>query len=444
MYLYEINKLLQPASHPRQVLPYAIVSYTQDGVYLPSIDAEPTPAEKLAGNPRLQSIVKAINSKNDGPPTPGASPALPGASNGNGLITTIGRPSPANSLSPGGSISPTEGPPLINTELAAKYGLNGLVKMATMPGQNGQVSEGANPALNRIVSQINARLDAEERSKKATGSDIIAGSGTSSGLATPPVPNGALNGSNTSSGTPAAPAPSVPTALANGIRTSLPTQNMPTPSPLAPLAMPNNGVLQQAPHQPGLQNSLLQASGMIGMPQSLKPPAAAYPATGILGTLPTTIPRSLPLTASRPFSPEVSLGAYSHHLLASAPGIVSTAGPMLANTQLANATYLNPGAMLPSQALGTLLQPTLTPLTLEPNATFNKEFALYPGATLPGGTLAALAKDKPGMTTAPPAGYYAYPSTAFGQNMLLGQVAQPLKRTLSDTLQYADKRPKYF
>merc|ERR550532_413688 len=130
---------------------------------------------------------------------------------------------------------------------------------------------------------------------------------------------------------------------------------------------------------------------------------------------------------------------------------------MLANAQpLANASYLNPGTMLHSQALGSLgsmLQPQMAPLGFDPSAatmgsmgamgamgsmgTLGKEFGLaglYPGGTLPGATIPALPKDKPGMTTTPAAGYYAYPSTAaFGQNMLFaGQVAQPLKRTLSE------------
>ena len=54
VYLYEITKLLQPSQRPRQVLPYAVLTFTLQGTYLPAIDAEPTPEQRLTSAARLQ------------------------------------------------------------------------------------------------------------------------------------------------------------------------------------------------------------------------------------------------------------------------------------------------------------------------------------------------------------------------------------------------------
>ena len=60
MYLFEINKLLQPVLRPRQVLPYAILTFTQNGSYIPAIDAEPTAEQRMACNARLQQAVAQL------------------------------------------------------------------------------------------------------------------------------------------------------------------------------------------------------------------------------------------------------------------------------------------------------------------------------------------------------------------------------------------------
>ncbi len=49
IYAYEINKLLQPSTRPRQIFPYAVITYTENGAYVPAVDAKPTAKEKLAG-----------------------------------------------------------------------------------------------------------------------------------------------------------------------------------------------------------------------------------------------------------------------------------------------------------------------------------------------------------------------------------------------------------
>jgi len=78
VYLYEINKLLQPSSHPRQILPYAVVTFTLDGVHNPTVDI-PDPViagvrekqvtigtEATGGNTKLQQIIDQINSRTEG------------------------------------------------------------------------------------------------------------------------------------------------------------------------------------------------------------------------------------------------------------------------------------------------------------------------------------------------------------------------------------------
>ena len=57
IYLYEINKLLQPSARPRQVLPYAVLTFTLQGAYLAAVDAEPTAEQRLASAARLQQAV---------------------------------------------------------------------------------------------------------------------------------------------------------------------------------------------------------------------------------------------------------------------------------------------------------------------------------------------------------------------------------------------------
>ena len=57
IYLYEINKLLQPSARPRQVLPYAVLTFTLPGAYLAAVDAEPTAEQRLASAARLQQAV---------------------------------------------------------------------------------------------------------------------------------------------------------------------------------------------------------------------------------------------------------------------------------------------------------------------------------------------------------------------------------------------------
>ena len=78
MYLYEINKLLQPTGTPRQLAPFAIIVFTQNGAYHPLVDAAPLPTpvkfntpqaspQPAEGKSRLQQIINTINSRSDPP-----------------------------------------------------------------------------------------------------------------------------------------------------------------------------------------------------------------------------------------------------------------------------------------------------------------------------------------------------------------------------------------
>ena len=79
IYLYEINKLLQPSARPRQVLPYAVLTFTLQGAYLAAVDAEPTAEQRLASAARLQqAVAQQLNNNVIGESVTAAAAATPG------------------------------------------------------------------------------------------------------------------------------------------------------------------------------------------------------------------------------------------------------------------------------------------------------------------------------------------------------------------------------
>lgn len=157
MYLYEINKLLQPASCPRHILPYAVVTYTPDGAYNSAIDAEPTGAEKLASNPQLQLIIKQINARGDLPVEAAAPLATPC---GKPPLGTNSRPVATTTGQVVGSSSGQFGMPVAALGSAVK---------AVEPSDPTKNSESAK--LQKVISELNAKLGAEEM-KKFTFGDL--------------------------------------------------------------------------------------------------------------------------------------------------------------------------------------------------------------------------------------------------------------------------------
>ncbi|KAK2168273.1 hypothetical protein LSH36_18g00030 [Paralvinella palmiformis] len=238
VYLYEINKLLQPASRPRQVMPYAVVHFTEEGLYTPLIDAEATSAEKLADNPRLQQIVNAINSKDkengDEIPPVGIAP-VQGAVSGLPApipVIGVGQVNSAPSLSP----NALPGRPLVG---AAK---GSVMLSSPSPALVSNMDQPAVPnnQLRQAISQLTAKLEAEERTKKAAGSDII----TSQVKTMPTVPRAA-----------------VPPGLAVRMPRMAASPGLGTPGLPSPV---HGGSLQGAPALPQAANPALHLSTPVG------------------------------------------------------------------------------------------------------------------------------------------------------------------------------------
>lgn len=200
MYLYEINKLLQPSARPRQAIPYAVITYTEGGLHTSAVDAKASMKDQIAGNPRLQEIIKAINAK--------ANPSVL-AKVGTGLVSSSPNSPisgaavniPVNGQSGnnnGSSMSPPPGGtpnmPLFNVAPyqpgAELNGTNGHDKPNGLchhhhhhhPGlTNPQVTQ--NTQLMDVLKKINARLAAEENKKIVSnaqalqGSNVVAGAG---------------------------------------------------------------------------------------------------------------------------------------------------------------------------------------------------------------------------------------------------------------------------
>ena len=294
VYLYEINKLLQPCSRPRQAHPYAIVSYTVGGQYLPAIDARATSAEKLASNPRLQHIVSAINSKTEGssdsktPPgvAAGLSVAIDaksGVSPQPGVVAPGVAGMSANGLG-GMGVSPVLSPGMSPVSSLGRASNSGS-RSSHSPSP--EVTEG-NQSLNRVISQINARLKAEERSIKQSN---MANGGSH-------LVNGASHLVNGGS------------HLVNGGSTAAPPHPQPqvsSPLPMAPTpGVIPAGLLRCLP-QPGIgQNGLLPSPQ--SHPHTHPHPQLSLPkmtGMGLPGMLPHALTRSAPLGA-RHMAPDVT------------------------------------------------------------------------------------------------------------------------------------------
>jgi len=142
VYLYDINALLQPLLRPRQLLPYAVVTYTVDGVQPSVDDVEPLTSDVP---PQLQHIIQRINAKADG------QAGMP-------LVQRVPVDNPIR-LSSAHNISA----PVTSTISVTGSGTAGKM---TGSGGSDKPAESSDANLQRVIAQINARLESQERSKQ--------------------------------------------------------------------------------------------------------------------------------------------------------------------------------------------------------------------------------------------------------------------------------------
>lgn len=160
VYLYEINKLLQPTGSPRQLVPYAIIVFTQNGAYHPLVDAAPLPTQVSFNTPqaspqpadgksRLQQIINTINSRGDPPG-----------------VTTDSVCGPESPLAAAKApVSPSE----LSDQGRYLEGMPITMSAPPLVGAPPTVCNGKllnpelekNQELKRIVDQINARLESD-------------------------------------------------------------------------------------------------------------------------------------------------------------------------------------------------------------------------------------------------------------------------------------------
>ncbi len=414
----------------------AVVSFTENGEYVSDIDAEATTADKLAGYPRLQQIVKAINDKEaaSSPGKGGTSnmplvPVLPPGAIPPGVgAPAVRPPAPGPALLPGVPPPPVQGmspglrPALSPGAIALTNNVRVPIANSVSTGVPPHLSPsplpviapnldppgGGNAQLNLIISQLNAKLDARERGRKAfLGAEQVNG---------------------------AAGIPINPLALPR-----LPGQ--PAPAALT-LASPLVSSVAMAP--PVLPGGLL-ASQSPGLPQpphilpSPLPKSLPQTGSGILGSVPSLPPSSLArsspmlsIPGPRPLTPELQQSA----LLPS-----NGTGPLLPS---ATTLGMLGGMMVPHSYAMAGLQPSLT--TIPGITSFDAhQMALIPkdNTHLAAGALTLQAKDKlQGMYCPAPAPIAANSGLA---QLPTGVVLnQPIKRPLADVTQTTDKRIKYF
>ena len=161
MYLYEINKLLQPTATPRQLVPFAIVVFTHNGAYQLLVDALPVTLSPKFNTPqaspqpadsasRLQQIINTINSRGDPPCV-----ATDCAHGTESPLAAAKAPMSPSQLSEQGRY--LEGMPITMSALPLVDG----VCPAVCNGKLLNPELEKNQELRRIVDQINARLESD-------------------------------------------------------------------------------------------------------------------------------------------------------------------------------------------------------------------------------------------------------------------------------------------
>jgi len=165
IYIYDINTLLQPAARPRQVLPYAVVTYTVNGLHHVVADVESVAESTSDSVPnQLQQIIQQINAK------AGSSTCPPS------FQRTVAVPPSDSQQKPNARTLPSA--------KEAGTSSTGFAKSASVTKAS-ELPESADDHLQRVISQINARLESQERSNRQTWSELavqraVAGTATAS------------------------------------------------------------------------------------------------------------------------------------------------------------------------------------------------------------------------------------------------------------------------
>jgi len=139
IYLYDINALLQPLLRPRQLLPYAIVTYAVDGVQHNIANVDPLLSDIP---PQLHHIIERINAKAEGHASALAS--RPFLENFGQITSVVGSDSAVSST--GTCASSTVA--------------------VVSSGSTDVLAESSDANLQRVIAQINARLESQERSRQ--------------------------------------------------------------------------------------------------------------------------------------------------------------------------------------------------------------------------------------------------------------------------------------
>lgn len=422
---------------------------------MPVVDAKPTAKEKLAGNPRLQEIIKAINAKAEGNKTAAgqngaaatsASPSL-GQLQGPSIIT--GSPSPS---SPAGSpgLVPVAAPGPQSPSIPSHPVANGSVTIPTII--NGHINGfpgmslmgrpppeipgmDTNPQLKAIISQINARLEAEQKVRPTLIPPAAAAPSKGDGLLpSPPV---------ASPPPPGAPVLPVPVSIALNTR---PASSDGLLAGVTPVPPPANPAIPPAGLMPPRLSLQLSEAALKGAPLTTLAPGqpqaqlSAFNGGGMAAQNILTN-RKNPLTVD-PFMGQYQFAA-SHHLTglqqaATLQSLTAGAGRLGTTTGLPTGLHSGlPAVSVPSMVtVPSSLMPTMPTL---PVSTYTNQapMGLPPGyqlmGTLPTATATAAAAAASGIAQ-------------MQQNPLAMRTAA-LKRPYADStggLLEWDKRPKYF
>ena len=428
---------MQPSTRPRQVYPYAVVTYTENGAYVPLVDAKPTAKEKLAGNPRLQEIIKAINSKADatktaagknGAPATQASPHL-GHVQGPSIIT--GSPSPSSSagspgglpLVPGPQSPPIPSHPVANGTVTIPTVINGHLNGfpgMTLMGRPGPEIAGVdtNPQLKAIISQINARLEAEQKVRPG-----IIPAATSKGDGLLPSPSVA------SATPPGGPVHQVPVSIALNARPASTDGLLTAMTPMPPTTNPTIQPGGLVPQRMGLH---LPEAALKGAPLTALAPGQAQTQLSVISSG-NMAAQNILASRKNPLTIDPFMGQYQFAGFQQATALQSfAAGPGRIGAAQGLPSGLPAGSVPPVVTMPTSLMPTMPTL---PVSTYTNQahLGIPPGYQL--------------MNTVPTATPAAAPGgiAQIQQNPLAMRTA--LKRPFPDTaggLLEWDKRPKYF
>ena len=427
---------MQPSTRPRQVFPYAVVTYTENGAYVPLVDAKPTAKEKLAGNPRLQEIIKAINAKADATKnsagkngTP-ATPTSPSAGHLQGPSIITGSPSPSSSAGSPGGLQVAPGPqsppipshPVANGSVTIPTVINGHINGfpgMTLMGRPAPEIPGVdtNPQLKAIISQINARLEAEQKVRPG----IISGATTKGDglLPSPPV------ASATPPGPPVLP---VPASIALNARPASTDGLLTAMTPLPPTANPSIQPGALVSQRVGLQ---LPEAALKGAPlTALAPGQAQTQLSAMSGG--NMAAQNILASRKNPLTIDPFIGQYQLAGLQQAAALQSfTAAPGRVGAASGLPTGLPTGSVPPVVTVPTSLMPTMPTL---PVSTYTNQahLGLPPGYQL--------------MSTVPTATPTAAASgiSQIQQNPLAMRTAfkRPFPDATGGLLEW-DKRPKY-